>query len=95
MAAFLIPSNCARCNKKGELSMVSLPVSNPKKKGKSIVFSYTPTIYICKSCIKSLNDWVGMEQKGMRGLRDGFLDLMSKGKVILRTPLGNLWFVKK
>ena len=75
--------------------MLSLPRVSPKRKGKSIVFTYALEIYICKSCIKSLNRWVEIETKGMKSMREGFLDLCSRGKVILRTRWFNIWFVKR
>ena len=61
MIAFTVPENCTRCGKKGKLSMMGMPTVQPKKKGKSMVFGYTLTIYVCSRCVKSLIKWINYE----------------------------------
>jgi hypothetical protein len=54
-----LPEKCDRC--KGNMGntfwALTLPTRTPKKRGKTIVYSYSQVLCICKKCQKELVTW--------------------------------------
>lgn len=63
MVAFVISEECTRCGEKTEgLAMLALPpIKKPKKKGKTITFSYGRIVYLCAQCMEDLEEWMWLK----------------------------------
>ena len=66
----IIPERCGRCHrkKKGLRLIIIPPIQRIKtsRDGRKITVPYSPSLYICKSCLEDLHVWADFQLKKSR-----------------------------
>ena len=68
MVAFIQQTHCIRCNKKTK-KLKQLWLEGHMKqidKANILMIKYSPSFYLCKSCIKSFYSWIKKETQGIK-----------------------------